>query len=181
MLAGRDPERLLDLLHDAVVRVEPLLVDRAPAAEQRARDLRLAGPHRELVARLGERLLVHRPVAVLGEDLLRRVRLEVAREEVPLGLVLALLEAGDVDVDQHRLARDHVRDLAVDRLALERQQHVALAGEERVRRVRPGRVLRDDVVLVELLQVLDRLLVGLPELPLRDVGGEDVPLRDPAR
>ena len=40
---------------------------------------------------LGERLLVHRAIAVLGEDLLGRVRLQVAREGVPLVLVLALL------------------------------------------------------------------------------------------
>src|SRR4026209_2750989 len=39
-------ERLLDLLHDALPRVELLLVDRAPAAEQPVRDRRLAGSGR---------------------------------------------------------------------------------------------------------------------------------------
>ena len=90
VLASWNPERGLDLLHDAVLRVEPLLVDRAPAAEQRARDLRLAGPDRVLAPELGERLLVDRAVPVLGQDLLRRVRLQEARERGPLGLVLAL-------------------------------------------------------------------------------------------
>src|SRR6185312_1507192 len=173
-------ERALDRLHDALARVEPLLVDRAPAAEQLVRDRRLAGPHRELAPVLGERLLVHRPVAVLGEDLLGRVRLQVPREGIPFGLVLALLDRRDVDVDQHRLPRDDVRDLSVDRLALEREEDVALPRQERVRRVRSRRVLGHDVALVEPPQVVDRLLVGLAEATLRDVAGEDVPLGDAA-
>src|SRR6187551_219285 len=180
VLASGDSERLLDALHDAPLRVEPLLVDRTPAAEQLARDLRLSRADRKLAAGLRERLLVDRAVAVLGEDLLGRIRLQEPRERVPLRLVLALLEGRDVDVDQHRLARDDVRDLPVDRLALEREEDVALAGEERVRGVRPRRVLRHDVVLVERPQVVHCLLVGLPEAALRDVAGEDVPLGDPA-
>src|SRR5262245_10757944 len=174
-------ERLLDLLHDALVRVEPLLVDRAPAAEQLVGDLRLARPNGELRPELGQRLLVDGAVPVLGEDLLRGIRLQEPRERVPLGLVLALLDRRDVDVDQHRLARDDERHLPVDRLALEREQDVALAGEERVRGVRARRGLRDDGVAGELLHVVDRLLLGLAEPPLRDVRGEDVPLGDPAR
>ena len=91
------------------------------------------------------------------------------------------LQDRDRELDQHRLARDHVLDVlaleaGVDRLALVGDQDVALAGEERVRRVRARRVLRDDV-LEELLDVGDRLRVGLAEMPLRAVGGEDVPLR----
>ena len=65
---------------------------------------------------------------------------------------------------------------AVDRLALVGDQDVALAGEERVRRVAAGRVLRDDV-LEELLHVGGRLLVGLAEAALGAIRGEDVPLR----
>src|SRR5262245_36124019 len=129
VLLSWDSERLLDLLHDALPRVEPLLVDRPPPAEQLVRDRRLARSDRELALELGERLLVDGAVAVLGEDLLRRVRLEIARERGPLRLVVARLDPCDVDVDQHRLARDHVRQLPVDGLALEREEDVALPGE----------------------------------------------------
>src|SRR6188472_528529 len=180
LAASAHSERALDPLHDALARVEPLLVDRAPAAEQLVRDRRLARPHRIRAPGLGERLLLHRPVAVLGEDLLGRVRLQKPREGVPLGLVLALRDRRDVDVDQHRLPRDDVRDLPVDRLALEREKDIALARQERVRGVRSRRVLGHDVVLVEPAQVVDRLLVGLAEAALRDVAGEDVPLGDAA-
>ena len=70
-------------------------------------------------------------------------------------------------------------NLPVDRLALEGEQDVALAREERVRRVEPGGVLGDDVP-EELLHEGVRLRVGLAEAPLRHVGGEDVPLAMPA-
>ena len=63
-----------------------------------------------------------------------------------------------------------------DRLALVGDEHVTLAGEERRGRVRAGGRLRDDV-LEQLLDVGDRLRVGLAEVALRRVGGEDVPLR----
>ena len=84
-------------------------------------------------------------------------------------------------LDQHRrLGDDELALLAGGeggvRLALVGDQDVALAGEERLGRVRAGRVLRDDV-LEEVRDELDGLLVAHPRLARLTVGGEDVPLR----
>ena len=51
--------------------------------------------------------LFDRPVAVLGEDLLRRGRAQEAEERVRLLLVLARLHDRDRVLDQDRRARDH--------------------------------------------------------------------------
>src|SRR6188472_759976 len=140
---GRHSEVLLDRGHDARRRVEPLLVHRAPAADHLVVDREHARPHRVLLLELlgGGRL--DRAEPVLPEQHLRRMRLHVADERGCRSLVRAFLQRRDEQLDQHRLSRDHVLDVParqprVDRLALERDQDVALAREERVRRVAAG-------------------------------------------
>src|SRR6476661_171517 len=168
---ARASDRAFDLRHPALVRVEPELVGGSPPADDLVVDLEDPGPRR---------VLVGGAEPVLREQILRRVALYEADELIRLVLVRAVLEDGDRQLDQHRLARDHVLHVLavqprVDRLALVRDQDVAFAGQERVRGVTPRGVLRDDV-LEELLDVRGRLLVGLAEPALRTVGGQDVPL-----
>src|SRR5947207_2209587 len=81
------------------------------------------------------------PEAVLREHRLRGRGFEVLDELVRLVLVRAPREDRDRQLDQHRLARNHVLEVPalearVDRLALIGDQDIALAAEERVRRVR---------------------------------------------
>src|SRR6476646_5358426 len=178
---GRASDAALDRDHAALVRVEPELVGLAPAAERLVVDREDAWACRVLVGVLPGDGLVDGAEAVLGEEILCGRALHEADELVHLVLVRARLRDRDRQLDQHRLARDHVLDVLavearVDRLALVGDQHVAAACEERVRRVAAGGVLRDDV-LEEVLHVRGRLLVGLAEVALRAVGGEHVPLR----
>src|SRR5579884_429263 len=180
LASGRASDRLLDLRHAALRRVEPHLVGPAPPAEVPVVDPEDARPRREPVGVLREHLPVDGPEAVLGEQLLRRRALDEPDEGVRDVLAGRALEDGDRQLDQHRLARDHVLQVLAGlprrlRLALVGDEHVALAREEGVRRVAAGGVLRDDVP-EELLHVGGRLRVGLAEAALRAVGGEDVPL-----
>src|SRR4051794_10369785 len=80
--SGRHSERLLDRGHDALVRVEPLLLRRGPAADRLVVDRDLARTHGELLAELRGGLLVDGPVAVLAEHDLLRLRLEEPQEGV---------------------------------------------------------------------------------------------------
>src|SRR5262245_978906 len=79
---GRHPQAPLDLRHDPAGRVEPLLVDGAPASEELVVDRRLPRSPRELLGELLEHLLVHRAVAVRAENRLAGGRLQVAEEGV---------------------------------------------------------------------------------------------------
>src|SRR4051794_4171484 len=67
------PDGLLDLDHPPVLRVEPLLVGRTPAADRLVVDRELTWADRELARDLRGRLLVDRPEAVLREHLLLRL------------------------------------------------------------------------------------------------------------
>src|SRR5262249_10689159 len=139
--SGRAPDVLLDLHHDPVRRVEPLLVGCAPAADRLVVDRELAGAHRELLRELRRRLLVHRPEAVLAEHLLLGLRLDELDELVREILVGAPLQDGDRELDQHRLPGDDVLDAlalepGVDGLALVGDQDIPLPRQEGVGRVR---------------------------------------------
>src|SRR5215210_5679277 len=130
----------LDPGHDPLVRIEEGLLHLRPAAEAELVDRELPRPRRELLLVGLEDALDDRAVPVVGEDLLRRRRLEEADEPVRLVLVVARLRHRDRVLDQDRRARDHVRHvlpgaLRCDRLVLVGEEHVALAGQERVQRV----------------------------------------------
>src|SRR5438045_4278332 len=175
--AASAAKALLDLRHQARVRIEELLLDLRPAAEVVDRELLRA--HREAVALGGD--LEDRAIAALREQLLPGRRVEVLDERLRGFLVLAVLGEGERVVDPDRRFRDVEVDrlaapLREQRLVLVGEQRVALAGDERVQRVARRLVLDDDVV-EELLQVVGRLLRRLPELELRAVRGEDVPAR----
>src|SRR3954454_24540319 len=127
---GRPPDLLLDPDHEAVARVDPLLIDGAPAAERLVGDREDARARRELVGVLLRDGLVDRPEPVLREQGLRPVGLRVADELVRQVLVRAPLQHRDRELDQHRLARDHVLDVGagqpcVQGLALVREEDVA--------------------------------------------------------
>src|SRR5689334_3275979 len=79
--AASAAKALLDLRDQPRVRVEELLLHLRPAAE--VVDGELLWADREAVAL--RRDLQHRPVAALGEQLLRRGRVEVLRERLRLG------------------------------------------------------------------------------------------------
>ena len=92
------------------------------------------GGVRELVLVLGQHRLVHRPVAAVGPELLG-LRSPQELEEV-LGLGRGIGRGRGRRLDQDRVVRDHVVDvlaglLGLDRFALVREQHVALAAGER--------------------------------------------------
>src|SRR3954452_12982133 len=93
--AASAAKALLDLRHQAGVRVEELLLDLRPAAEVVDRELLRA--HGEAVA-LG-RDLEDGPVAALREQLLPRRRVEVLDERLGRRLVLAGLGDGERVVD----------------------------------------------------------------------------------
>src|SRR4051794_23028862 len=175
--ASRDSVRLLDLRDDAVLRVEELLRNRAPAAELVDREQPRRGRELRLVHQCG----VDRPVALRGEDLLARVRLEVLHERVGLGLVLRLRGDRDRVLDQDRLRRDHVVHVETlvlrgDRLVLVGDEHVALPARERLQRIAGALVLHGHV-LEELAQIRGGLRLGLALLDLRAVRGHHVPAR----
>ena len=67
------PDRLFDLHHAALVRVEPDLVGIAPAADDLVVDLEDPGPRRVLARVLLRDLLVDRTEPVLREEILRGV------------------------------------------------------------------------------------------------------------
>src|SRR5690242_1462773 len=67
---GRSSDRLLDLDHPSLVRVEPDLVGLPPAAEDLVVDPRDPRPRRILLRVLREDALHHRPEAVLREEVL---------------------------------------------------------------------------------------------------------------
>src|SRR5581483_2991011 len=173
-------DQLLDPRHQPLVGIEPPRVRRAPAADRLVVDREGARARRILRRVLLQDLRVDGAEAILREQVLCGIALREADELLRQVLVLAVLQHRDRQLDQHRLARDHVLDVLAggprgERLALVGDQHVALAREERVRRVAAGGVLRYDV-LEELLHVGDRLFVRLPEMSLREVSGEHVPL-----
>src|SRR5881397_2724962 len=96
--AASAAKALLDLRHQARVRVEELLLDLRPAAE--VVDGELLRAHGEAVA-LG-RDLEDRPVAALREQLLPRGGVEVLDECLRGRLVLAVRRDGDRIVDPDR-------------------------------------------------------------------------------
>src|SRR3954464_12539746 len=183
-LGSGDPRRLLDLRDRTLVGIEELVVDLRPAAEVADREQALR--RRELRLVLGEDALVDRPVAPVGEDLLRRRRQRVLHERLRLLQVPRLRADGDRVLDRDRLVRDHVVDLLAlllggDRLVLVRDEDVAGAGREVVERLAAGLVLDDDVLGDELAQVGEPGGRDIAAAALRPVGGHDVPLRRAAR
>src|SRR5690348_9827500 len=182
-LMGRASHGALDPDHPALDRVEPDAVHLPPAAEEPVLDAEgragvvLLAPARE-VGPLQNRLH-DRPVAVGGEDPLLLRRMGVLDERLR-GRGRAL-QRHHRQLDQHRRLRDDELPLFTGgegrvRLALVGDQNVALAGEERVRGGRPGRILRHDV-LEELRHELSRLVVAQPGLARLAVRREDIPLR----
>src|SRR5262249_48542894 len=122
-----------DLGHDAVARVEELLLDRRPAADVLDREeLR---PHGEAQP------LRHAPDdgsgAVLREDALRRLGAQELDERLRLLLVLRARRDRDRVLDQDRRLRDYeLHGLAVllgeDRLVLVREEDIAAPRKERL-------------------------------------------------
>src|SRR3954465_8407237 len=183
-LGSGDPRRLLDLRDRALVRIEELVVDLRPAAEVADREQALR--RRELRLVLGEDALVDRPVAPVGEDLLRRRRQRVLHERLRLLEVLRLRDDRDRVLDGDRLVGDDVVDLLAlllggDRLVLVGDEDVAGAGGEVVERLAAGLVLDHDVLGHELAQVGEAGRRVLAAAALRAVRGHDVPLRRAAR
>src|SRR3954469_14550085 len=70
LASARSSDRLLDLDHSALVRVEPHLVGVPPAADVPVVDLEDARARRELLGVLRQDLLVHRAEPVLAEQVL---------------------------------------------------------------------------------------------------------------
>src|SRR3954469_14277701 len=108
-LGSGDPRRLLDLGDRALVGIEELVVDLRPAAEVADREQPLR--RRELRLVLGKDGLRDRPVAPVGEDLLRRRGQRVLHERLRLLAVLRLRDDGDRVLDRDRLVGDDVVDL----------------------------------------------------------------------
>src|SRR4051794_37927594 len=183
-LGSGDPRRLLDVGDRALVGIEELVVDLRPAAEVADREQSLR--RRELRLVLGEDALVDRPVAPVGEDLLRRRRQGVVHERLRLLEVLRLRDDRDRVLDGDRLVGDDVVDLLAlllggDRLVLVGDEDVAGAGREVVERLTAGLVLDHDVLGDELAQIGEPGGRVLAAAALRAVGGHDVPLRRAAR
>src|SRR5215218_10018918 len=176
-LCGGDTELLLDLRHGPGVRIEELVVDLVPAAElvdlEQLLRLRVDG----LVDLAGD----DAAVALVGEDLLRLGRLEEVQERLRLLGRLGLLRDRGRVLDQDRLVWHHIVEVDVgllggDRLVLVGDQHVALAARKGGERLTRGLVLHRRV-LQQLLEIVQRLLVGLALRDLRAVGGHQVPAR----
>src|SRR5215218_9317294 len=174
-LAKRDPDALLDVGHDAAVRVEEVLAHVGPATE--LADVEEPGRRGELV-RPGH-ALASRPVAVPDERGLRLLGAEVVEEG--LGLLGLLGGRGDRHrvLDEDRVVRDDVVDvlallLGEDRLVLVGEEHVTLATGEGLQGL-PGAVVLDDHVFEEIGEVLLGLVLRLALLDLGAVGGHDVP------
>src|SRR3954468_24077027 len=183
-LGSGDPRRLLDLGDRALVGIEELVVDLRPAAEVADREEALR--RRELRLVPGEDGPVDRPVAPVGEHLLRGRRQRVLHERLRLLPVARLRDDRDRVLDRDRLVGDHVVDLLAlllrgDRLVLVGDQDVAGAGREVVERLAPGLVLDDDVLGDELAQIGEAGLRVLAAAALGAVGGQDVPLRRAGR
>src|SRR5256714_1779953 len=169
------PKPGLDLRHHSRLRIEEALLDLRPAAELLDRE----EPRPDRVVELPHHAPQHGPVAVLAEDRLAP-RAVQERDERPRGRRSALRHRDRV-LDPDRRLRDQVVDgLALapgeDRLVLVGEHHVAAAGEGGLEGLARALVLRDDVV-EELVQVRDRVLVGLALAAQRAVGGHDVPAR----
>ena len=181
-LASGASDRLLDLDHDAALGVEPLLVGLRPAAEDRIGDAVDRRARRELRLELPGSTFLSTGRKPHSAQIRCAVRVFVKRMNwfalslfslvliTAIGVSISIVCLGIVNWMSWPFLRES------ERLVLVGEQHVALAGEERVRRVAAGLRLHDDV-LEQLQHVRLRLLVGLAELPLRAVGGEDVPLR----
>src|SRR6266511_864622 len=166
---------LLDLGHHSRVGIEELLLHLRPAADVADREQPRAHGEVEVL----QRALHDRAVAGLPEEPLRRRRIEKLHERLRRGEILRVLEDGDGVLNPDRRLRDHeVRRLALGerelRLVFVREQHVALAAEERLQRLARALVLHGDVV-EERVEVLDRLRVRLALAPLRAVRGHHVP------
>src|SRR5215218_5227761 len=179
-LRSGDSRGFLDLRHRSGLGVEEVVVDLRPAAEVADREQALGGGEPRRVAL--QHRLVHRPVAPLGELLLRRRRERVTDERLGLGRVLRALDDRDGVLDQDRLVGDDVVDLLAlalggDRLVLVGQQDVAGAGGEVLQRLAAGLVLHRDVLRDELAQVGQAGVGALTAAALRAVAGEQVPLR----
>src|SRR3954454_1360075 len=134
--AASAAKALLDLRHQAGVRVEELLLDLRPAAE--VVDGELLRAHREAVA-LG-RDLEDGAIAALREQLLSGRRVEVFHERLRRFPVLAALGDGERIVEPDcRLRNVEVDGLAAalpeHRSVLVGEERVSLAGEERGERV----------------------------------------------
>src|SRR5580765_1160177 len=107
-LGSGDPRVRLDLRHRALVRVEELVVDLAPAAELVDREQ--ARWHRELGGVALQHRLVDRPVAPVREALLRGMGEHVVEEGFARGGMLGFGDEGDRFLDQDRLVGDNVFD-----------------------------------------------------------------------
>src|SRR3954469_24195612 len=183
-LGSGDPRRLLDLGDRSLVGIEELVVDLRPAPEVADREEALR--RRELRLVLDEDGPVDRPVAPVGEHLLRGRRERVLHERLRLLCVLRLGDDRDRVLDRDRLVGDHVVDLLAllprgDRLVLVRDQDVAGARGEVVERLAAGLVLDDDVLGDECAQVGQPGSRVLAAAALRAIRGHDVPLRRAAR
>src|SRR4029453_17081766 len=180
LAANRHAHLALDPGHDAALLVEELLVYLGPAAH--VLDGEQAGRLGEVGAGRGR--LVDRPVALLGVQLLGRLRSEEVHERLGLGRVPTLGQDRDRVLDQDGAVGDHVVDrllllLGVDGLVLVGEHDVALAPDEGLQRL-TGRLVLHGHVAEQLQQVGGRLLRGLAGPQLGAVGGHDVPF-GPAR
>src|SRR6266542_1360018 len=175
LAANRDPDLLLDVSHDPAAPVEEGPGHLVPATQVIDGEQAL-GPG-ELVR--GRRLLVHRPVALVGEDPLALGGAEEVDERPGLGLVLAPGHHRDRVLDQDGLVGDQVVDrlpslLRGDGLVLVGDHRVALAADEGLQRLAGGLVLHRHV-LEELQQVRPGLGLASALLDLRAVGAHYVP------
>src|SRR6266540_740151 len=174
---GRDPQILLYLRDDALLRIEEVGVHLVPAAE--VVDRELAGRGWELVLVLVEHGLDHRAVAGVRPELLCLGRVQVLHEV--LSLRRRVRGGRDRRLDQDRVVGDDVvhvlaRLLGGDRLVLVGEENVALAVHERVQGVAGAGVLHRRL-REQLLEVRLRLLRCLALVDLGAVGGHQVPLR----
>src|SRR5512132_4441361 len=108
-LGSGDPRVLLDRRDRALVGIEELVVDLAPPPE--VADGEQATRSGELALVLVEHRLVDRPVAPVGELLLRGGGQGVVHERLGLLGVLGLRDDRDRVFDEDRLVRDDVVDL----------------------------------------------------------------------
>src|SRR6478609_8892234 len=156
LLGSGDSRVLLDGGDLALVGVEEVVVELAPAAE--VLDGEQAARGRELLGVRREHVLVDGPVAPLGELLLRGLGQRVLHERLRRGGLLGLRQHGDRVLDLDRAVGDHVVDVLAlllrgQGLVLVADEHVAVARDEVLQRLATGLVLDLHVLGDELVQV----------------------------